>query len=324
RLEVHLQLVVVQRPAEITGQPEAPRRPRLQRLVEQLYAADQPLGRLRGHVGPLQQRGRIRPMLGVDRYADRRLHLERERPHLDRTPDLVPQPPGQGHRGGVVRQPQGDRERVAPYPAYERGRRRYLPQPPGHLDQQLVTGGAPQRVVHVPQAGDVQQQYGHHLTGRPNRYRLPQSFTDPAPVGQSGQRVVIGVEPQPLYQSGVLHRHRRVSGDRLQQLDVPWAERGGITDPAGHFQAADRRGTRPQRDHDRVLDAGLGQNRLQGLFPEPGPDRHRLSGLVHPATQRVRRARDVQQGAVVDLGRQQQFRVAATGRHPQGGVFGLQ
>ena len=68
------------------------------------------------------------------------------------------------------------------------------------------------------------QQDRDHLARGPDLDRLLEQGEDPAAVRQPGERVVVGVEPQPVDQAGVLHRHGRVRGERLQQPYVGLAE----------------------------------------------------------------------------------------------------
>ena len=116
---------------------------------------------------------------------------------------------------------QRDHELVAADPADQGRGRRERAQPGGDLGEQPVAGGVAERLVDVAQPVDVEQQDRDDLA----RVRGPctassSALSDPAPVGQAGERVVVGVEAQPVDQAGVLHRDRGVRGERLQQPHV--------------------------------------------------------------------------------------------------------
>ena len=109
---------------------------------------------------------------------------------------------------------------VATDPADEGRRWRQGPQPLRELDEQLVAGGMAERVVDVAQAVNVEDHDRDDLARRPDLDGFLQRTEHPAAVGQAGQRVVFGVETQPVDEAGVLDGDRRVRGERLQEPHV--------------------------------------------------------------------------------------------------------
>ena len=94
-------------------------------------------------------------------------------------------------RGGAVQQ---HRELVAAEPRHRAGGTDHLRQPAADLPQQVVTGDMPQRVVHILEPVEVDQQQGgrNARLGTPDRRR--ELELELRPVGQPGQRIVIGEE----------------------------------------------------------------------------------------------------------------------------------
>ena len=214
-------------------------------------------------------------MIGVDRDADGDVDVERDRLDLHRLLQRGPQLGGQADRVVGVGQPQRHHELVAAAPADQRRRRGERPQPGGHLDDHAVAGVVADRVVDVAQAVDVEDQHRDDLARRLDLDRLLEQRQHPAPVRQPGQRVVVGVEAQPVDQARVLHRDRGVRGQRLQQPHVGLPELGQVAEPAGDLERADHRRAGPQRHHDRVLDAAVADQRAQSGSPTLAPDHHR-------------------------------------------------
>ena len=173
-----------------------------------------------------------------------------------------------GHRGAQLRLvEQQHRELVA---AEARG---HVPGPHARLDalgdgrEQPVAGRVPQRVVDVLEVVEVEEQDDRHAARRRVLDRGVDLLGEQAAVGEAGQRVVVGLEPellleprqlrQRLLELAVLERDGRLVGERLEQPQVVVGERRPLGQPVGDDHRPDQPRLAEQRRRHRVADAGV-------------------------------------------------------------------
>ena len=185
-LVVHDELVRVEGGAELLGERAAARRRRVVAAVH-----DVPAHRLRAvhrHVGLAQQGRQVRAVLGVQRDPGAR----RRRAPRARRGGTVPSraPDAAGHRGrfGRARALQEDRELVPAQPYQHVVRAQAVPQALGDLDQQLVTGVVPERVVDLLEPVQVEQQQGLALRGLAPAGSARRAAGPAGWAGRSGRR----------------------------------------------------------------------------------------------------------------------------------------
>jgi hypothetical protein len=140
-----------------------------------------------------------------------------------------------------------------------RGRRAQLPQPGGELDENLVAGGVAERLVDVADTVDIEHQDGDHVSGGGDLDGVLQRAEHATAVRQAGQRVVVRIETKAIDQPGVLHRHRRLRGNRLEQFDVAVGEGERPHQVTSDLEGSDHGSAGAQRRHDDVPRAGLPQ-----------------------------------------------------------------
>ena len=131
-------------------------------------------------------------MVGVERDADARLHLEREAVDRERLLERGAQLPGDGHRGLRVHHlREEDAELVAAQPRDRVALTEALREPEADLLQQLVAARMAERVVDLLEAVEVHDHHGRgHVVAARRGERLTDAVVEERAVGQVRERVV--------------------------------------------------------------------------------------------------------------------------------------
>ncbi len=174
-----------------------------------------------------------------------------------------------GHRRGHQ-----DGELVAPQPRDRHARWRSLDEPVRHLAQQVVTDVVTEGVVDDLEAVEVDDHQCHQAAGAPGlRQGLVRPGGELRPVRQAGQGIVQRVVAEPADQHLVVQRHRRVVGDRLEQVDVAGYEAAHLAEPVVHRQRTDGLPVVAQRRQHGLVDTAQLQVVTHGRVVPTDEDR---------------------------------------------------
>ncbi len=186
-----LQLIVLDRGAQLgrQGQPAGTVLVLLGRIHAELILS--PLGDVHGHVGALQERTRVGPVVGKDRYANARANFDGMAVDHEWLLERREQLPRRVLCFVHVRSRQQDRKFIAAQT--RRGFRpaQHAPQPPTELAQKQVAEVVTERVVDLFEAVEVHHQQCERCLVAPRRQDcLAQTVVQQQPIGQAGERVV--------------------------------------------------------------------------------------------------------------------------------------
>ena len=170
-----------------------------------------------------------------------------------------------GFRDRVVDARQHHRELVAAQPRDDVLRAHGMPEPAGHGDEQRVADGVAERVVDDLEVVEVDEQDAERL--RAGRELGAQALHEQQPVGQLGERVVVGLMVELLLQRVqlrdgllepvVLQCHAGVVGEHFEQA--------AILDAVAAFEPE------PVREHDDADQAALARQHGDHGVPDPAP-----------------------------------------------------
>ena len=130
------------------------------------------------------------------------------------------------------------------------------------LREQLVARVVAPAVVHRLEAVEIDVQHGEPVPLIVLGQSLGQALDEVEAVREPGERVVVGLVLQLFLQLGdfgervlqpaVLEQDARVTGERLEQVDVVVAERGDVADPVADDEQPERPVVSAQGADDRV------------------------------------------------------------------------
>jgi hypothetical protein len=193
-LVIHHELLFQHRPAQIVLQLQLLRHARIHlRRVEQILVA-RALGVLQRRLGILEQALGVRPVRRIQRHTRARrdaqvASAQRIRPLRGAGEDLLEKV---DHIGRTLGTAAGERKVIAAHVGEDVGLPERGLQPRGERPQELVARLAPEGIVDVPEALDVEHHDGEHVPVAPRRrHALLQPVLEQRAVGQPRQHVVI-------------------------------------------------------------------------------------------------------------------------------------
>jgi hypothetical protein len=282
---VHLDGAVLQRGPELGDERQPAWAVGVQFRFVQPEAAGRCLGVVHGEVRPLEQDGGSGAVVGsegdTDRPAD--LHLQPvEGDGLLQRPEHPPADPQHPVLVGGVGDEDG--ELVTAQACHGAGAGHGGGEPLGDLHQELVALVVAERVVDRLELVEVEDH--DRRSSRASGRDVVEGGGEPAleigPVGQSGQRVVPGVVPQPRDQVAVAQGDPRVVGHRLQQQHVVVLEGADHPEPVADDQHPGDVDAAGQGHHDGLPQPVRLEPRARFGFRGGAGDEQRRAALDDP------------------------------------------
>ena len=160
---------------------------------------------------------------------------------------------GDGHRDGVGRVRQHERELLAAEPGGDVGAARARAQQPGELLEHAIARVVPERVVHALEVVEVADQQRERPAGRDAPVH---ARTEAAPVAQARERVVLGEVGHARELAGRLDGRRGLVRERAQRLQARGRGQQAVGRLVRPDHAAQRPGAVVERDDEAVAVPG--------------------------------------------------------------------
>ena len=232
------------------------------------------LGAVHRDVGVAQQVVRAGdPVAGrgdADARADRDLLAQDRERDPQRVDDAMGDIEGMTQRGVVLEQ---DRELVATETGGEVVGRDAGPEPLGHRDEEPVARRMAQGVVDDLEVVEVEEQHDGQRVGAWGEEAVVDLLAEQGPVGEAGQRIVMGLMAELLLEARqlgerllelpVLERDRRLVGERLEQAQVVVGEARALGQAVDDDHAADEPGLAAQRADHRLAHRRVAADRAR-------------------------------------------------------------
>ena len=226
------------------------------------------LGRVHRDVGVAQQVVGLVALLEAGGDADAGRHLQVLPVDRERDGERGDEARRDGHRGAELRLvEQQDRELVAAEAGGHVAGADARLDAVGDRGEQPVAGRVPEGVVDVLEVVEVEEQDDRDPVGGRVLDRAVDLLGEQAAVGEAGQRVVVGLEPellleprqlrQRLLQLAVLEGDGRLVGERLEEPQVVVGEGRPLGQPVRDDHRPDQPGLAEQRRGHRVADLGV-------------------------------------------------------------------
>ena len=178
------------------------------------------LGRVHGHVRPAEQGVGIGAVIGVQRNADARLHVDGQPLDRERLLERAENRGRDARRARPVGARRQHRELVPAQPRHRVGRVQHAPQTRPHLLQDQVAVVVAERVVDLPKPVQVDEQQ-RERRARPGRDGPLQQVVEQGTVGQIGEAVVVGHSPYQLFRPPPLASSLRLAQLALDRRHQP-------------------------------------------------------------------------------------------------------